>query len=334
MINTEQKQVDTENILVIKSANQWLEDASNTPARKYLFLKLWKETELAILFGDNNTGKSIYDVQIGKEIAESGKTVAYFDFELDEKEFEVRYSIQIENDKEDVFCEQHYQFPAKFFRICINRDFTNYINFKNQLFDAIHELIQKENLEVLIFDNITALMLDDSKDTKAVMELLKDLKILRAQYEVSVLILAHTPKRNLFNPILKTDLAGTKMLSDLSDAIFAIGVSTQGNNVRYVKQLKARGIQEYEGDNVIVYEIAKEDSFLGFTHIGFGNEKNHLQEKPETDKDKIHKRIIAIKEEDRTLSLQKIEDKINEEFGECTTNRMTVKRVLDKFGKL
>lgn len=308
--NIKQKQ----SILLLKTANEWLDIASKTPPKENLYFDLWKENEFSLLFADNNAGKSIYAVQIGLEISKQ-KKVAYFDFELSEKQFEERYAEEQEQDGKVIYTH-HYQFPETFFRVSINPDFIDIEDFEKQICESIENLIIEQKLEVLIFDNITALMMQDSKETKAVINLIKYIKTIKQKYHVSVLVLAHTPKRSPYNPILKTDLAGTKVLSDLADSLFAIGVSVKGNNIRYVKQLKSRSLKKYEANNVICYEIVKDVNFLHFKHTGFCHEKEHLLEKPKNDKQLRAEKIRLLRKENMSFTLAQIAEKVNEEFAD------------------
>src|ERR1700744_3582725 len=101
-----------EELFTIRTANRWLKEANQRPVPKMLFGKLWYEGELCILFADSNLGKSILAMQIANAIStgESMKPftyeaeaqpVLYFDFELTEKQFEARYSVEF---------TQHYEF--------------------------------------------------------------------------------------------------------------------------------------------------------------------------------------------------------------------------------
>ena len=95
---------------------------------------------------------------------------------------------------------------------------------------------------------------------------------------MSVLVLAHTPKRSLDCPITSNDLAGSKRLYNFFDSVFAIGKSAQDGGLRYVKQLKVRyGTFSHDADNVIIYEIEKVDAFLQFVFRGYSTEKEHLK---------------------------------------------------------
>src|SRR3978361_1214440 len=96
---------DEEELFTIRTANTWLQEASKRPVPKMLFGKFWYETELCILFADSNLGKSILAVQIANAISNGEsigpftcdaetQPVLYCDFELTDKQFEARYSVE------------------------------------------------------------------------------------------------------------------------------------------------------------------------------------------------------------------------------------------------
>lgn len=146
---------------------------------------------------------------------------------------------------------------------------------------------------MLIIDNLTYLCIASEKGDAAGMLMFR-LMALKKKHSLSILVLAHTPKRCLSNPITQNDLAGSKKLYDFFDSVFAIGKSAKDNSVRYIKQLKVRyGNYTYDADNVIVSAIEKTGSFLQFVNIGYATEKEHLKEP--SDKDNTEE-IAAIKQ--------------------------------------
>lgn len=72
-------------------AARTISEAALRPNPDALWLSLWYEGEVCCLFSDSNLGKSIYAVQIATRIAET-KKVLYFDFELSDKQFQLRYT--------------------------------------------------------------------------------------------------------------------------------------------------------------------------------------------------------------------------------------------------
>jgi len=282
--NTLIKELGSENKnnqFIIKTANEWIEDAKARPKPKMLFGELWFENEVCILFADTNLGKSILAVQAGESIA-SGKStcglkneveaqkVLYFDFELSDKQFENRYS----NDY-----KEHYQFPPNFIRAEINDEYmcNNNIDFEKEFIKSLETTIIEQNIRVIIIDNLTYLK-NETEKAKDALSLMKELKALKNKHNLSILILAHTPKRDSSKPLTKNDLSGSKMLINFCDSAIAIGESASKKGFKYIKQIKQRNTEQcYGADNVILCEIEKNNSFLQFSCMDFGNEYEHLK---------------------------------------------------------
>jgi len=55
-----QQETNQQHLLIIKTANQWMDEANNRKVPKMLFGKFWYEGEVCILFADSNLGKSIF----------------------------------------------------------------------------------------------------------------------------------------------------------------------------------------------------------------------------------------------------------------------------------
>ena len=216
-------------IVTIKPAEQWSIEAKQRPNPKELWLSLWYEGEVCCLFADSNLGKSIYAVQIANEIAKREKVI-YFDFELSDKQFQLRYTDENGN---------LYKFPTNFLRAEINREATTDLGFEDAVIQSIEDSAITTGAKVLIIDNLTYLCIASEKGDTAG-SLMMRLMQLKRKHNLSILILAHTPKRPLCNPITQNDLAGSKKLYNFFDSVFAIGRSAKDSNLRYIKQLKVR----------------------------------------------------------------------------------------------
>lgn len=273
-------------IFTVKTANRTIKEAALRPNPDALWLTLWYEGEVCCLFSDSNLGKSIYAVQIATSIAKKQK-VLYFDFELSDKQFQLRYSDEANNLN---------QFPDNLYRVEINRDSLDAVNFEEAVIGNIEQTAIKLGAKVLIIDNLTYLCVASEKGDAAGTLMLR-LMALKRKYGLSMLILAHTPKRCLSNPITQNDLAGSKKLYNFFDSVFAIGKSAKNSSVRYIKQLKVRyGNYTYDADNVIVCVIEKVGTFLQFVDIGYAVEKEHLKEpseKDSTQEKETIKRMVA-----------------------------------------
>lgn len=268
--------------LVIKEANTWLDEAKNRPIPNMLFSEFWYENEVCILYADTNLGKSILAVQIadslssgnaitGFKLQSNAKRVLYLDFELSDKQFENRCSEDYEN---------HYNFNKNFLRAELNTSLELPKEFKNieeYLCAMLPKLITDNRVSVLIVDNLTFLSAENEK-AKDALVLMKALKKLSVAHQISILVLAHTPKRDEYKPISKNDLAGSKMLMNFCDSSFAMGNSSQDISFRYLKQIKQRNTEhKYHSDNVVVCSLDKETNFLKFHFEDFDEESNHLK---------------------------------------------------------
>ena len=282
---------ETVGVLRIKTANETIIEAQRRPDPTPLWLSLWYEGEACCLFADSNLGKSIYAVQIGESIAKS-KKVLYFDFELSDKQFQLRYT-----DEEG----QLYHFSDNFFRVEIDKDSLDVASFEDTLINNIEAAALQYGAKILIIDNLTWLCCNSEKGEDAG-KLMKRLMALKKKHDLSLLIIAHTPKRNLSNPISTNDLAGSKKLYNFFDSCFAIGQSAKDGGLRYIKQMKNRhGEFVYDAENVIVCQILKIDAFLQFSVFGYASEKEHLKERSKKDRDTLKEQAILLKAEGKTV---------------------------------
>ena len=302
---------ESKGLFTVKTAERWIAQAKTRPIPKMLFGEFWFEGELCILFADTNLGKSILAVQIGNSISrgeqirgfkfETGKQpILYFDFELTDKQFEGRYSVKNEIEKK---YEQHYEFDENFKRCEINSDAEIPENqtFEDYLNHSLERSIIETGAKVLIIDNLTYLK-NGTETAKDALPLMKQLKALKSKYDVSVLILAHTPKRDLSKPITRNDLQGSKMLINFCDSSFSIGESHSDKNLRYLKQIKQRNTEQiYDAENVCVCQIDKPLNFLMFEFVNFGKEWEHLKQHTEKDKENLNDKVNELKQQGRSL---------------------------------
>lgn len=252
-----------------------------------LFGKFWHQGEVCILFADSNLGKSIVAVQIANAIScgvanapfdvdTPAQPVLYCDFELTDKQFEARYSQDYSN---------HYAFNQNFYRAELNPELEipqGFESFDDYLIYALERSVKQTNARILIIDNLTYLR-NETEQAKDALPLMKQLKNLKNKYNLSILILAHTPKRDLSQPITRNDLQGSKMLMNFCDSAFTIGESSADPGLRYLKQIKQRNTEQVYGEgNVCLCQITKPVNFLHYEFVGFGEEREQLKraEKP------------------------------------------------------
>jgi len=287
-VGKEEREASNVGMFTVKSANDTIREAKKRPNPRPLWRKMWYEGEVCCLFSDSNLGKSILAVQIGTHIAKEQK-VLYFDFELSEKQFQLRYTDDTDNSS--------FVFPSNFFRVSINSEKYDIKDFETNVIRNIELVAISENAKIIIIDNLTYLCNSSEKGDLAGM-LMMELMEMKRKLGVSLLILAHTPKRPLTNPITQNDLAGSKKLYNFFDSVFAIGKSARDGNLRYVKQIKVRyGEYDYDSDNVLVFELKKEHSFLGFVSRGTATERQHLKERTDREDENLLERVRQLHEQ-------------------------------------
>lgn len=94
----------------------------------------------------------------------------------------------------------------------------------------------KDSPKFIVIDNITngfGSIYSAKKMSKFVM----DMKTLKERYGLTILLIAHCPKRNKRKPLDQDSLGGSKMILNFADSAFAIGTSFQDEGIRYVKQV-------------------------------------------------------------------------------------------------
>ena len=288
-------------VFTVKPANQVIEEAKSRPTPKKLFGQLWFEHEICILFADTNLGKSILAVQIADGISKGEKIIGletstkplkvlYCDFELSDKQFEIRY---MGSDG------SHHSFSENLLRVEINADaeYSEESDFEEYLKQSLELSVMQYDAKVVIVDNLTFLSRETEK-AKDALPLMKWLKSFGRKYKLSILVLAHTPKRNLSMPITRNDLQGSKMLINFCDGCFAIGESTKSKSFRYIKEIKQRNVSfAYDSGNVIVCEICKPDNFLQFRFVSYGCESEHLRQITDSERDKLKERAKELSQQ-------------------------------------
>jgi len=305
-------------MLRVKTANQTINDAAARPNPANLYHGLWYEGEMCCLFADSNVGKSIFAVQMADEIART-RRVVYADFELSDKQFQLRYT-----DKETGV---RHVFPADLYRAEIDADSYDLSAPEDAILNNIEEVALRYKAEVVVVDNLTALCNSSEKGDAAGL-FMGRLMNLKRKYCWSLLIIAHTPKRQLTNPITQNDLAGSKRLYNLFDSCFSIGQSAKDKAIRYVKQLKVRADEFlYSADNVIEYEVVKDGGFLHFEFRGYACERDHLRTLEDNDIEARNDNIIDLYKSGK--SMREIADIVG--VGKSTVQRAV--KAIDKAEK-
>ncbi len=317
---------ETPDLLCAKPVSFWLEIGRRWPPQEQLFGPFWLVGELCILFARTGVGKSVLAMQIAETLArgiplppfdrEDGvrlppQRVLYIDFELDCDQLAMRYSrISEDRTRFDAF----YEFSTQFFRAemswngCVQE---GYDGFSDMFFTCLDENVRDSEATVLVIDNITFLDTSATSNVNVALNVMRKLVELKKYSHISILVLAHTPKRRTSHPLTEHDLQGSINIANFADSMFAMETSRAGSDIRYLKQIKTRtGRKQHGHTNVATFSLQKFDfgaqlgivqnterppynNFLGMRFQNFGHETEHLaipghqaQRQTSTSKDK------------------------------------------------
>jgi len=312
------------NLLHPRQMNEWMKSALWDGSPANFFGPFWLEYELCILYGGTGLGKSALATQIAESLARGiaippfddgkpspPKRVLYCDFELTREQLIMRYSA----DGPEGNLIHPYSFSEDIERTELawnGRVPEGFDSFSEALFADIENVIEEKQIEVLIVDNITYL---DSSSTanadtaRSIMQRLNDLK--RSRF-ISILVLAHTPKRRSPHlPITEADIQGSVNLSNFADSMFAINASAHEPDLRYLKQIKTRSLKKkFSEAHVPVFRFEKFDhaastslaanttrpaidNFLGLRFLETVEEDALLDDHPNAKRDGSGRRTIA-----------------------------------------
>ncbi len=183
------------------------------------------------------------------------------------------------------------------------------------------ERILRQNIEhhqptVVFIDNITAMSNGSTADAEVMRKIMTLLKDLNLRHNLTVIVLAHTPKQyDLSKPLSLADLAGSFLVAAFANTIIAIGRSKMGNNIKYILHLKLRdGVKIHDEQNVINVAIEKEGAFLQMKTLEepTGRETDHLMTKNEIAiSDETIRQMVALHNEGKSVQVIKDELKIH-----------------------
>lgn len=259
------------NIVTIQSKSELFGNEDNKKKAREVFGKFLYEGELSILFGDSNTGKSILANDIAFFVSGGGHTwegmespnipSLYIDLEMSTRQFASRYAT-----------------AEKFIPDTYHRAVIDTTDLEDEeILPEIKNLIVSMQAEsdapkFIIIDNISngfGSVMNATKMKKLVFEFKK----LKERYGLTILLVAHSKKRQQWSPITKDDIIGSSMIFNFIDSAFAIGQSRCGKKIKYIKQVKTR---EDNGLLDVMGVMIEDDPFLHFTYLGYNGEAGHL----------------------------------------------------------
>lgn len=282
--------------LKAQEANRDIEEAGEEAPMRMLMGSLITENTISFLFASPGKGKTILGVQIAEAIARGesmfrfttdfgtdfllknectqGMKIGYCDLELSNHQFKKRFTNPITG--------ATFKLSDNFIRISTNRKGRRKSADKeNTIFRDIENAVAMHKIQFLVIDNISKLSPDAKSDGEVMARIMDRFEYLRDKYNLTLLILAHTPKRiNMTQPMTFYDMAGSAIAADFADSIFCIGEDATDPHLKYIKQVKDReGEGTYTIDNVIRCTIQPIDqTFLSFSYMNCGSERDHLEQ--------------------------------------------------------
>lgn len=251
-----------ESFIRVENFGNYVDVGKSMPNPKVLFKHILVEHETTILFGDTGLGKSTLSVQIAMDVAALGYKVLYVNFELSQKQLANR------------MCEV--KIPDTLFIANIDYSLMHDVTDQSQILGEIEKMALKYETTVVIIDNLTNLCIN-SKEGKEAGNIMLQLISLRMTHDWTMLILAHVPKRKASDPLTLNDVAGSKLISNSVDNVIGLNKSKNGNDKRYIIQLKYRsGDIELDSKHVQELTMVKDDGFLHFEFGDFDEERKHL----------------------------------------------------------
>lgn len=231
------------------------------------------EGDLALIVGSTNSGKTLLASDIAlanndslcyweEPMNDKKRKVIYIDAELSDSQIARRYENLLA-------CSSGSLIHAKF----TDSDFNSSTESRLR---AIEDLIYQNNdVEILVIDNLMC-MLDSGTSVKQAQQFISGLKRLKQEYNLTILLVAHLGKRTNHKPIEVQDIMGSSVIANYADSIIAVGNSCEGDNIKYLKQLKSRS--SIKMSEVAVMEIV-EEPYLHFEFREYDNEESHLPKK-------------------------------------------------------
>lgn len=260
------------------------------------------QNELAIIFGETNSCKSVlssdmafavacnHETWEGKKMSELpfATPVFYYDLEMSERQITRRYL--------------NMQLPAESF---VRITFTPCTYGQAELNDLYEDILNRidgiEEPVLVVLDNMQCFV-HNVQNAKAVGGFMDSLNNLLAVREnLTFIVVGHCIKRNMKTPLTQNDLAGRKLIANKADVILGISESIRDPDIRYVKVIKNRSRKK--PIEVAELEIS-EEPYLHLEFIGWGDEDDHLKKikngRPGID-DEVRNAIIELSKQNKSL---------------------------------
>lgn len=227
-----------------------------------LFGELWREGELAMLFGAAGAGKSVLAMQIADSIARGRgieafkmeakrQKVLYIDLVFSDTQFQMRYTHAATPKSPS----KHHQFSQNLYRELPgpNEDLCKWMRGR----------VSEEGYKVVIIDDINAVS-QTCDGTRETLKLMRELRRLKDELEISVLVLAGAREPGWNKTVSEADMQRSRVLCAVADSVFALGRNPRHPASFYMVQTRSRSAAgSWTAQNAPYYSIEQaEDGFL------------------------------------------------------------------------
>jgi DNA invertase Pin-like site-specific DNA recombinase len=209
------------------------------------------------------------------ETVSEPQKVLYIDLEMNEKQFESRYAAD-HNGGRARFLHKHYKFSDDLIRVEFDPTDSKARGGESSadgFCRVLRDIIEETNASVVIVDSLTALK-RSCYGTREIFDVMKGLKRLKNELDLSILVLFQTPKHDDSLELSAGRSQHARMLDNRADSVFGIGHSRHDATGRYIKQIKMRSdVIVYDSEQVAAFRLRKKGgNFLGFEFDHFARE--------------------------------------------------------------
>lgn len=259
------------NIIKIQNKSELFGGETTKEKPKEFFGRFIYDGEVSILFGDSCTGKSVLANDMAFFVSGGGHDwngfkspnvpSLYIDLEMSTRQFKNRYG----NARDYI--------PDTYNRAIVDTSGLKDDDILPEVKKLITGMQASTNPpKFIIVDNITNGFGSVVNATK-MKKLIFEFKNLKEKFGLTILLIAHCPKRKKWSPLTNNDIGGSSNLLNFVDSCFAIGMSKCGGKYRYIKQIKTR---EDSGLKEVLSVRMDNEPYLSFRPLGFHQEEQHL----------------------------------------------------------
>lgn len=241
-----------------RRANDCVNEARNLTVGEALFDGFWREGELALLFGEAGTGKSLLAVQLAESLAR-GRAIGgfcmpakrrktlYVDMKLSHGQFGMRYMGDT---------EKGYKFSDNLYHDCPPSS--------DGLAKWLRKMVAENGFRVVVIDDLSAVR-QTCDGTRETLPLMRELRRIKEELGVSILVISgsRAPRKGV--PVAESDLLRSRILCDVADSVFAAGKHPGSVGTYYLMQTRSRNaVIVWNEANPPMFTIERgNDGFIG-----------------------------------------------------------------------